>query len=200
MIFIFQLYKIRPKRTRPQALLFLCMILLLIVLHTSYMIYSLAPQYVMYGSQKYLVQVRKSAHFCVSAMRASSDNGALTMAVWVSWWVWNHFGPGGCRQQRGLQGQVVGLLDSCSSWMLSICIRLTQCPSSISVQTVCLWFTCTLVSMLCLRNSGIKMNCSVVFTDTSSFQIRGKNFLKPTLYDSQGKHGLFLSAAGLCLQ
>uniref|UniRef100_A0A3Q2EH28 Lysosomal cobalamin transport escort protein LMBD1 n=1 Tax=Cyprinodon variegatus TaxID=28743 RepID=A0A3Q2EH28_CYPVA len=50
------LYKIRPKRTRPQALLFLCMILLLIVLHTSYMIYSLAPQYVMYGSQKYLSQ------------------------------------------------------------------------------------------------------------------------------------------------
>lgn len=53
----FQLYKIRPKRTRPQALLFLCMILLLIVLHTSYMIYSLASQYVMYGSQKYVPQV-----------------------------------------------------------------------------------------------------------------------------------------------
>ncbi|XP_063047108.1 lysosomal cobalamin transport escort protein LMBD1 [Engraulis encrasicolus] len=51
-----RLYKIRPGRTRPQALLFLCMILLLIVLHTSYMIYSLAPQYVMYGSQKYLLQ------------------------------------------------------------------------------------------------------------------------------------------------
>lgn len=67
----FQLYKIRPKRTRPQALLFLCMILLLIVLHSSYMIYSLAPQYVMYGSQKYIVQVRKntlhallSIYFC----------------------------------------------------------------------------------------------------------------------------------------
>ncbi|KAM6956721.1 lysosomal cobalamin transport escort protein LMBD1 isoform 1-T2 [Aplochiton taeniatus] len=54
--FWIRLYKIRPKRTRPQALLFLCMILLLIVLHTSYMIYSLAPQYVMYGSQKYLLQ------------------------------------------------------------------------------------------------------------------------------------------------
>ncbi|KAF7657671.1 hypothetical protein LDENG_00023280 [Lucifuga dentata] len=54
--FWIRLYKIRPKRTRPQALLFLCMILLLIVLHTSYVIYSLAPQYVMYGSQKYLLQ------------------------------------------------------------------------------------------------------------------------------------------------
>ncbi|NXC82870.1 LMBD1 protein, partial [Cercotrichas coryphoeus] len=53
-----RLYKIRRGKTRPQALLFLCMILLLIVLHTSYMIYSLAPQYVMYGSQKYLVQWR----------------------------------------------------------------------------------------------------------------------------------------------
>ncbi|XP_069582759.1 lysosomal cobalamin transport escort protein LMBD1 [Ranitomeya imitator] len=52
--FWIRLYKIRRERTRPQALLFLCMILLLIVLHTSYMIYSLAPQYVMYGSQKYL--------------------------------------------------------------------------------------------------------------------------------------------------
>ncbi|KAF5898751.1 putative lysosomal cobalamin transporter, partial [Clarias magur] len=54
--FWIRLYKIRPQRTRPQALLFLCMILLLIVLHTNYMIYSLAPQYVMYGSQTYLWQ------------------------------------------------------------------------------------------------------------------------------------------------
>ncbi|XP_062320462.1 lysosomal cobalamin transport escort protein LMBD1 [Osmerus eperlanus] len=54
--FWIRLYKIRPGRTRPQALLFLCMILLLIVLHSSYMLYSLAPQYVMYGSQKYLAQ------------------------------------------------------------------------------------------------------------------------------------------------
>ncbi|XP_062864960.1 lysosomal cobalamin transport escort protein LMBD1 [Trichomycterus rosablanca] len=54
--FWIRLYKIRPGRTRPQALLFLCMILLLIVLHSSYIIYSLAPQYVMYGSQRYLLQ------------------------------------------------------------------------------------------------------------------------------------------------
>ncbi|XP_073425490.1 lysosomal cobalamin transport escort protein LMBD1 isoform X2 [Dendrobates tinctorius] len=59
--FWIRLYKIRRERTRPQALLFLCMILLLIVLHTSYMIYSLAPQYVMYGSQKYLKGNRNSS-------------------------------------------------------------------------------------------------------------------------------------------
>ncbi|NP_001279784.1 lysosomal cobalamin transport escort protein LMBD1 [Callorhinchus milii] len=60
--FWMRLYKIRRRRTRPQALLFLCMILLLMVLHTSYMIYSLAPQYVMYGSQKYQVQINQTSN------------------------------------------------------------------------------------------------------------------------------------------
>ncbi|XP_072293044.1 lysosomal cobalamin transport escort protein LMBD1 [Eucyclogobius newberryi] len=68
--FWIRLFKIRPKRTRPQALLFLCMILLLIVLHTSYMIYSLAPQYVMYGSQKYLVQLPSVANTTFSTTRS----------------------------------------------------------------------------------------------------------------------------------
>ncbi|XP_056291517.1 lysosomal cobalamin transport escort protein LMBD1 [Pseudoliparis swirei] len=71
--FWMRLYKIRPKKTRPQALLFLCMILLLIVLHTSYMIYSLAPQYVMYGSQKYLVQSQMPS--------AGSTSGNATFAT-----------------------------------------------------------------------------------------------------------------------
>lgn len=93
----FQLYKIRPKRTRPQALLFLCMILLLIVLHTSYMIYSLAPQYVMYGSQKYLVQVRK--YICTSCLGWGSNDATVGQSVGS-----DHFGPAGCRQQHGLHG------------------------------------------------------------------------------------------------
>ncbi len=82
----FQLYKIRPKRTRPQALLFLCMILLLIVLHTSYMIYSLAPQYVMYGSQKYFVQVRKNVciFMCISTFFVSMWMAGLK-PFWSSW-------------------------------------------------------------------------------------------------------------------
>ncbi|XP_053314834.1 lysosomal cobalamin transport escort protein LMBD1 [Spea bombifrons] len=54
--FWIRLYKIKRGRTRPQALLFLSMILLLIVLYTSYMTYSLAPQYVMYGNQRYLAK------------------------------------------------------------------------------------------------------------------------------------------------
>ncbi|XP_048387591.1 lysosomal cobalamin transport escort protein LMBD1 isoform X2 [Stegostoma tigrinum] len=65
--FWIRLYKIRSGRTRPQALLFLCMILLLMVLHTSYMIYSLAPQYVMYGSQKY------QEHMLPDLLRFSSN-------------------------------------------------------------------------------------------------------------------------------
>lgn len=114
---LFQLYKIRPKRTRPQALLFLCMILLLIVLHTSYMIYSLAPQYVMYGSQKYLVQVRKS--ICTSCCGRGSNDATVGQSVGS-----DHFGPAGCRQQHGLHGLAAELLDACSFWILSVCIRL----------------------------------------------------------------------------
>uniref|UniRef100_A0AAY4BPI7 Lysosomal cobalamin transport escort protein LMBD1 n=1 Tax=Denticeps clupeoides TaxID=299321 RepID=A0AAY4BPI7_9TELE len=74
--FWMRLYKIRPRRTRPQALLFLCMILLLIVLHTSYMIYSLAPQYVMYGSQKYLLQSPDSPHSNQTAVTRICDADA----------------------------------------------------------------------------------------------------------------------------
>uniref|UniRef100_A0A8B9L435 Lysosomal cobalamin transport escort protein LMBD1 n=1 Tax=Astyanax mexicanus TaxID=7994 RepID=A0A8B9L435_ASTMX len=70
--FWIRLYKIRPRRTCPQALLFLCMILLLIVLHTSYMIYSLAPQYVMYGSQKYLLQTPLTTDGSVPGNQTSS--------------------------------------------------------------------------------------------------------------------------------
>ncbi|XP_078069426.1 lysosomal cobalamin transport escort protein LMBD1 isoform X2 [Mustelus asterias] len=73
--FWIRLYKIRPGRTRPQALLFLCMILLLMVLHTSYMIYSLAPQYVMYGSQKYQEHVNHTSF----DLRQENSN-----ATWVT--------------------------------------------------------------------------------------------------------------------
>lgn len=113
----FQLYKIRPKRTRPQALLFLCMILLLIVLHTSYMIYSLAPQYVMYGSQKYLVQVRKNVctYLCISRFFVSNDHS-------VSQWVHTTLVQLGIGRSMVSMGLVPGLLDSCSFYILFMCI------------------------------------------------------------------------------
>lgn len=215
----FQLYKIRPKRTRPQALLFLCMILLLIVLHTSYMIYSLAPQYVMYGSQKYLVQVRKRVDLWVfpgfrltgrSQMwgRGSVD-GAVVKSVGS-----NHFGPVGYRQQGGLYGLVAGLLDSCPFWILSVSIRpcgyccvdllFDSLPSvwsdvALLFLTLSVWVCAP--SCLCfvsknLWNRIIKMNRSVVFAETCSFKwekITFKKKRKTAPYDSQGKQGSFPS-------
>ncbi|EDO27417.1 predicted protein, partial [Nematostella vectensis] len=50
-----KLFKVRPRRTLPQALLFMCVMLMLIVLSLNVMLFSLAPQYVMYGSQNYRV-------------------------------------------------------------------------------------------------------------------------------------------------
>uniref|UniRef100_A0A4W4HPM3 Lysosomal cobalamin transport escort protein LMBD1 n=1 Tax=Electrophorus electricus TaxID=8005 RepID=A0A4W4HPM3_ELEEL len=77
--FWMRLYKIRPERTRPQALLFLCMILLLIVLHTSYMIYSLAPQYVMYGSQKYQLQTPQTTAVTTKICDADAPEDQCTI-------------------------------------------------------------------------------------------------------------------------
>eukprot|EP00058_Branchiostoma_floridae_P008074 XP_002593562.1 hypothetical protein BRAFLDRAFT_88503 [Branchiostoma floridae] len=51
--FWIRMYKIRVQRTRPQALLFMCMILMLIVLTNNIMLYTLSPQYVTFGSQHY---------------------------------------------------------------------------------------------------------------------------------------------------
>ncbi|XP_060772463.1 lysosomal cobalamin transport escort protein LMBD1 isoform X5 [Neoarius graeffei] len=77
--FWIRLYKIRPQRTRPQALLFLCMILLLIVLHTNHMIYSLAPQYVMYGSQKYLWQENHTSAATMKTCHADAPDDQCTV-------------------------------------------------------------------------------------------------------------------------
>ena len=49
------MYKIRPRRTRPQGLLFLCFLLVFIVLALNVLVYQLTPQYSSYGSQHYWV-------------------------------------------------------------------------------------------------------------------------------------------------
>ncbi|XP_031550447.1 probable lysosomal cobalamin transporter [Actinia tenebrosa] len=49
-----KLFKIRPRHTLPQALLMMCVMLMLIVLSLNIMLFTLAPQYVMYGSQHYM--------------------------------------------------------------------------------------------------------------------------------------------------
>ena len=55
LLVFLQMYKIRPRRTRPQALLMLCMLLSFIMLAINIIIYELTPQYTSYGSQHYQV-------------------------------------------------------------------------------------------------------------------------------------------------
>ena len=50
-----QMYKIRPRHTRPQGLLMLCMIMMFIVLAINVVVYELTPQYSSFGSQVYVV-------------------------------------------------------------------------------------------------------------------------------------------------
>lgn len=52
--FCIKLYKIRPRKTMPQALLFLILMVMLTMLFLNVMLFTLAPQYVMYGSQRYV--------------------------------------------------------------------------------------------------------------------------------------------------
>jgi LMBR1 domain-containing protein 1 len=51
----YQLYTIRPGRSPPQALLFTCFILMLVILSLNVVLLTLAPQYMTYGNQHYPV-------------------------------------------------------------------------------------------------------------------------------------------------
>ncbi|KAL3867711.1 hypothetical protein ACJMK2_040577 [Sinanodonta woodiana] len=55
--FWLRMYKIRPRHTRPQALLMLCMILMFVMLAVNIIVYELTPQYTSYGGQHYLMNV-----------------------------------------------------------------------------------------------------------------------------------------------
>ena len=94
------------------------MILLLIVLHSSYMLYSLAPQYVMYGSQKYLAQVssRFRSKGRSTAGIAAVPPGAPKQAASIAGW---------CFRRCHGRGEG-GLVDLCSGTVSLF--RLSQCP------------------------------------------------------------------------
>lgn len=51
--FCLRMYKIRPRRTRPQGILMMCMILMFIQLGINIILYELTPQYSSYGSQHF---------------------------------------------------------------------------------------------------------------------------------------------------
>ncbi|XP_020623548.1 probable lysosomal cobalamin transporter [Orbicella faveolata] len=57
-----RLYKIRSRKTMPQALLFLVLMLMLTMLFLNIMLFTLAPQYVMYGSQHYRNTTSTAGH------------------------------------------------------------------------------------------------------------------------------------------
>ncbi|KXJ15975.1 probable lysosomal cobalamin transporter [Exaiptasia diaphana] len=88
-----RLFKIRPRHTLPQALLLMCVMLMLIVLSLNMMLFSLAPQYVMYGSQHYLLHKNVTAHNVttitstseVCSTKISSDDCTVTrIAVFLN--------------------------------------------------------------------------------------------------------------------
>lgn len=58
--FWLRMYKIRPRRTRPQGILMMCMILMFIMLAVNIIIYELTPQYSTFGSQQYLQKVNST--------------------------------------------------------------------------------------------------------------------------------------------
>uniref|UniRef100_UPI00358F323B lysosomal cobalamin transport escort protein LMBD1 n=1 Tax=Myxine glutinosa TaxID=7769 RepID=UPI00358F323B len=86
--FWMKLYKVQPRRTRPQALLLVCLILMLIVLYMSYALHILAPQYTMFGSQMYLKMdghnhsdanvPQQSIHLVPCTIEASTDYCTVT--------------------------------------------------------------------------------------------------------------------------
>ncbi|XP_064624509.1 probable lysosomal cobalamin transporter [Lineus longissimus] len=51
-----RMFKIRVRRTVPQGLLFMCMIMMFITLAINIIIYQIAPQYSVYGSQHYMLK------------------------------------------------------------------------------------------------------------------------------------------------
>ncbi|CAH1773431.1 unnamed protein product, partial [Owenia fusiformis] len=56
-----RMFKIRPRKTRPQGLLFMCMMLMFMVLAINILTYMVMPQYTTYGGQHYLQPENRTA-------------------------------------------------------------------------------------------------------------------------------------------
>ncbi|KAL5022678.1 hypothetical protein ScPMuIL_001833 [Solemya velum] len=56
-----KMYNFRPRRTRPQGILLMCMILMFILLAVDIIIYELTPQYSSFGSQHYVVETKNGS-------------------------------------------------------------------------------------------------------------------------------------------
>ena len=47
------MYQLRPRRTSPQALLFMCFLLMMVILSLNVTLLTLSPQYMTYGNQRF---------------------------------------------------------------------------------------------------------------------------------------------------
>ncbi|XP_038057530.1 probable lysosomal cobalamin transporter [Patiria miniata] len=76
-----KMYKIRPHHTKPQALLFLCMYLMILLLAVNVMLYNLAPDYMTYGHQKFLPENSTEPEQCTTSESSSDCTMTVTMAL-----------------------------------------------------------------------------------------------------------------------
>lgn len=76
--FCIRLYRIRPKRTKPQALLFQCSLVICMIMALNTMLYSLAPDYLSYGYQRY---VPNNGTEAVQCSTQAGDECVMTVTV-----------------------------------------------------------------------------------------------------------------------
>ncbi|XP_061181759.1 probable lysosomal cobalamin transporter [Saccostrea echinata] len=69
-----RMYKIRPRRTRPQGILMMCMIMMFLTLAINIIIYELTPQYSSFGSQRYVEVKGNSTQEIVSCTTDATAN------------------------------------------------------------------------------------------------------------------------------
>lgn len=68
-----RMYKIRPRRTRPQGILMMCMIMIFLTLAINIIIYELTPQYSSFGSQRYVINRGNSTHVVPDIVSCTAD-------------------------------------------------------------------------------------------------------------------------------
>ncbi|XP_072016820.1 probable lysosomal cobalamin transporter [Amphiura filiformis] len=83
-----KMYKIRPHKTKPQGLLFLCLIMMCVILALNVMLYTLAPEYMTYGNQKYIPSNSTTPVQCTTAIKDCTmtvTTALLTKFVFQLW-------------------------------------------------------------------------------------------------------------------
>ncbi|XP_060082388.1 probable lysosomal cobalamin transporter [Ylistrum balloti] len=78
--FWLRMYKIRPRRTRPQGILMLCMILMFIMSAINIIIYELTPQYSSFGSQRYTVQTNGTSDGKLEICSTDAHNSSCVIS------------------------------------------------------------------------------------------------------------------------